>query len=252
MKYMVILLFFQIGTNLSIAKSIYNNQGAFEYEVTHIIEKDTLYYNLTLESNNNDENNSWTWTLNFMGEIGSKKEMISKSVSFDPILDISSAFPIKENSKIDLSGYEAFQISFPPLVNIVDLDKKILEPKVVLPFVNTTINSKILSNPKEKKIKKTIISKSLNDTLDPTYESKVEKIAVDKTEIADCVYSTGGETTFKTKNSNLDVSIIKCECVELNDSREINKAKYYYNSDFGIVYFRIELKNELIVIKLKL
>lgn len=254
MKYLSEIVLVLCLINVNAFASPYDNDGAFDFEVTHIRGNDTLHYDLKLVSDNNDNtsNNSWTWELNFNGKVDGKQMMINKTVSFNPILDIYSAFPISENSKVDLSGFEAFQVSFPPLVGIVDLDKKILEPKVVLPFFNNTINAKILNNPKEKKVKQTIITTSGNDSIPPTYKSETNQLAIDKTEIAYCTYSTGGKASFSTNDVELEVSRISCVCEELGDSNEINKAIYYYNPKYGIVYFKIELEKELIEIKLRL
>jgi hypothetical protein len=183
--------------------------------------------------------------------LGSEQKMSSQTVTFEPIIDLSTVFPVKENSKVDFSPFKAFELSLPPLVNVIDLNKKILEPKVVIPLFKNSTNAKILKRPKRTTVKQTIIKSSSEKSDDPSYESETIELEVDKSEIADCNYIVKGESKYKSSLGILDVWVIECDCKELNESEFINKATYYYNLEYGFVYFDIELKNDKIKIELK-
>lgn len=253
MRPLIYLSSFIFAFSIAFSADVYESQASFNYEVTHIREHDTLRYDLNLKSNKSETNSdqTWTWTLNYSGIPGSNQNMIIKTLNFDPIIDFSSAFPVKENSKADFSNFKAFEISLPPLVDVNDLNKKILEPKIVIPIFNTTINTKILARPKKTTVKQTVIESNINKSDEPSYKSETKELEIDKTELADCTYKVEGQSKYKSNKGMLDVWVIKCECQELNESGNINKATYYYNLEFGFVYFDIELENERIEIRIK-
>lgn len=253
MRLLIRCIIFFCALNLTYSLDVYDSQNSFNYEVTHIRKNDTLKYDLNLKSNKDEtnSNHSWTWTLNYSSLSGFEQKMMSQSVSFEPIIDLSSAFPVKENSKVDFSTFKAFQISFPPLVDIIDLDKKILEPKVVLPLFKTAINTKILKRSKKTTVKQTIMKSIPGESDEPSYESQTKELEVDNSEVADCTYIVEGESKYKIDKKEIDVWVIKCECIELNESEHKNKATYYYNSNYGFVFFKIELENDRIEIRLK-
>ncbi len=253
MRLLISLIIFLCALNLTFSSDVYENQNSFNYEVTHFHNNDTLNYDLNLKSDNDESSSkhSWTWTLNYTYMPGSEQKMTSQTVTFEPIIDLSSIFPVKETSKVDLSTFKAFELSLPPLVNVVDLDKKILEPKVVLPLFKNSTNAKILKRSKKTTVKQTIIKSSSEKSDDPSYESETKELEVDKSELADCTYIVKEESKYKSSVGMLDVWVIECECKELNESEFINKATYYYNLEYGFVYFDIELKNDKIKIELK-
>lgn len=250
MRLFVQLILLFLVVNMSFSLDVYENQNSFNYTVTDIRKTDTLRYELNLKSDTSS-NNSWIWTLNYSGMLDNQQSMINQTVTFDPIIDISPALPIKENTNIDVSVFKAYQISLPPLIGIDNLDKKILEPKIVLPIFNTTIDTKILNRPKKTTVKQTTIESNQSNSNEPTYKSQTNELSVDNSEVADCRYVVDGVTKFKTNKREIDVWVIKCECKELNDLGNINKATYYYNVDLGFVYFKIDLENDKIEIKLK-
>lgn len=250
--YFNLLIFFSIF-NFSYSLDKIEDKNQYYYEVRHIRENDTLEYELTLnhyDKESNEEAN-WEWTLNYTEMVDSQKRMIIQTVSFDPIIDLRDIVPKEELSNLDLSMFKAYQITFPPLVDIKDLDKKLLEPRVVLPLFITSHKSKILKRPKEASEKRTIIRPNTDKDEAPSYETKTTQYDIDKTEVAECTYTVVEQSKFSNNDKAIDVWVINCECVEFNESQFVNKAKYYYNEELGFVYYYIVLEKDRIEIRLK-